>query len=66
MAYVVVVNRKGFIPLRHIVDTTPPYDEEAFKAWYYEDYQILEGDEFIYCSTRQEMLDCVEEVRRST
>lgn len=53
--YVVIINRTGPIPLRHIVTISAPYNEDSFAAWYYEHYHKLEGDEFIHCTSRREM-----------
>lgn len=63
--YVIVINRSGPVPLRHIVDWYVPYDEESFKEWYYENYHKLDGDEFTYCKGRTEMLNYVEEIRNA-
>lgn len=54
---VIVFNRTGPIPLRHIVTLkhdNEEYNEESFKAWYYSVYREIEGDEFLYCATRKE------------
>ena len=59
MAYVVILNHAGPISLRHIVDTQAPYNEEEFARWYYAEYQRLDGDEFVFCPTRDAMLECV-------
>lgn len=64
MGYVVIINTLGTIPLRHIITIHHPYDEEEFKQWYYSVYQKLEGDQFTYCSSRQDMLRYIEEVKR--
>lgn len=55
--YVVVVNRgeEMISPIRHIVDTTPDYNEEKFKAWYYNQYHKIKGDEFHFFLTREGM-----------
>ena len=63
--YVVVVNRRYPIPLRHIINTHIPYNEKEFKEWYYADYTQLVGDEFIFCDSREMMLNVVEEVQRN-
>lgn len=63
--YVVVTNTtkldngEAFTTMRHIIHlSSAPYDEELFKAWYYEEYWKLEGDKFIFCTTHAEMLSC--------
>ena len=51
---VVVINRDSYVPLRHIVKIYEPYDEEDFKRWYYSEYYEFDGDEFMYCPTRED------------
>ena len=53
-SYVIVVNRSGPIPLRHIVSITTPWDKDSFTAWYYSQYHKLAGDDFIFCADREE------------
>lgn len=64
MAEVVVFNKNAIIPVRHIVSTNEPYNEDAFKAWYYDNYHELEGDSFAYCATRQERDKLIESLNR--
>lgn len=53
--YVIVINRNDdIVPLRHIVTIYEPYDEGDFKEWYYSEYTELDGDEFVYCPTRED------------
>lgn len=63
--YVIVINRTGPIPLRHIVELTDqkPYDEENFKKWYYDQYCKLNGDEFVHCKTRKERDDFLKTIQ---
>lgn len=55
--YVLVVNRSGITPIRHVVtlETGVPYYTDEFQAWYYDNYRKLEGDEFIYCLSTKSM-----------
>lgn len=55
--YVLVVNRLGLTPIRHVVtlETGVPYYTDEFQAWYYDNYRKLEGDEFIYCLSTKSM-----------
>lgn len=66
IGYVVVFNKNSSIPLRHIITTAGPYSEAEFKEWYYSEYHELEGDEFIYCTTREIMEKTVECVQNDT
>lgn len=60
MSDVVVYNKNDvIIPLRHIVSVDEPYNEASFKGWYYENYHKLDGDEFVFCATRQERVEIV-------
>lgn len=55
--YVIVVNRLGLTPIRHVVtlETGVPYYTDEFQAWYYDNYRKLEGDEFVYCLSTKSM-----------
>lgn len=53
--YVVVINRNGPIPLRHIVENKGESDPAAFRDWYYSNYHTLEGDEFIFIPSSREL-----------
>lgn len=53
--YVVVINRSGTIPLRHIVTIYNDYDSEEFQKWYYGQYFKFSDDEFIYCPTKSDL-----------
>ena len=59
--YVVVLNRDGFHPIRHIIAIRESYNEEEFRDWYYnkEKFARLDGDEFIYCSTSEAVMDFI-------
>ena len=56
--YVLVINKDGILsPIRHIVEIEAgvPYSHGEFSAWYYDKYNKLEGDEFVYCLSTREM-----------
>ena len=56
--YVLVVNRDGILsPIRHVVELEAgvPYFQDEFSAWYYDKYNKLKGDEFVYCLSTKEM-----------
>ena len=59
MPSVVVLNHNADIKLRHIVTVKEPYNVDEFKAWYYENYRELEGDEFVYCPTKAVETACI-------
>lgn len=63
MPYVVVLNFNGPVALRHIIDTEEPFEREEFQRWYYGQYRELDGDEFVFCGSREAMLNCVEEAK---
>lgn len=63
MPYVVVLNFNGPVPLRHIIDTKVPYNQNNFQSWYYGQYHKLNGDEFVFCASQEDMLNCVEEAK---
>ena len=52
--YVIVINRQGPIPLRHIVEIHEHYNQNNFEKWYYDQYWRLDGDGFVFCATREE------------
>ena len=53
--YVIVINRNAKIShIRHIVSISLPYNENEFKQWYYDTYHKLDGDEFVFCASRDE------------
>ena len=62
-SYVVVVNKKGSIPLRHIITIHTPYTTDDFKKWYYDQYCELDGDEFVHCPTRKELDAYISELK---
>lgn len=64
--YVIVYNRNGPIPLRHVVTLKDgsPYSEDEFKEWYYSIYHQLEGDEFLYCADRKERDEALENITK--
>lgn len=63
--YVVVINKNDDItPLRHIVTVHHPYNKDEFTAWYYSEYCELDGDEFIYCHTRQDRDNYLEKLNQ--
>ena len=66
MGYVVVLNRKSPIPLRHIVSISGPYVREEFENWYYTEYHKLDGDDFVFCENSQQMQKCVAEAEKGT
>lgn len=45
------------IPLRHIVSLKGSYNAAEFKRWYYEQYDKLDADQFVYCETPEEQVD---------
>ena len=56
--YVIVVSRSGIIsPIRHIVELEEgvPYFQDEFSAWYYDRYNKIKDDEFVYCLSTKEM-----------
>lgn len=61
--WVIVFNMQSLIsPIRHMIELHDvEYDEAAFAAWYYERYNKLEGDEFVYVVSTKRMRE--EEVR---
>lgn len=63
---VIVYNRSGPIPLRHVVTLKDgsPYCEDEFKEWYYSTYHELEGDEFLYCASRKERDEALEKITK--
>lgn len=62
--YVIVVNRSGLTPIRHVVtlETGVPYYTDEFQAWYYDHYHKFEGDQFHLCNSTKEMHKFVEQV----
>lgn len=64
--YVIVFNMQSIIsPIRHIVELHDmQFDEKEFTAWYYEDYNKLEGDEFAYCASSKEMREKQAEISK--
>lgn len=62
-SYVVVVNRNGLVPIRHIV-AVEDYDRDKFIKSYYASYHKLEGDEFVFCPTREDRDRVVRELEK--
>lgn len=51
-------------PIRHIVKLSDLDTSTLnFKNWYYERYNRLDGDEFIYCASKDDMLMKKEEIK---
>lgn len=63
-SYVIVINKNSFVPVRHIVTIHEPYNQDNFAKYYYERYYKLDGDEFIYCPTRQNRDDYIRELEK--
>lgn len=64
-ACVVVINRNGPVWLRHIITIAAGcYNPDDFKAWYYDEYFELPGDEFVYCPTSKDRDEFVERIKK--
>ena len=55
--WVIVFNMRSLIsPVRHMIELHDvEYDEAEFAKWYYDRYNKLEGDEFVYVVSTKKM-----------